>query len=839
MIWHKMKIRDVINSLKTDEKVGLSLKEANDRTSKYGKNQLVKEKKKSLLKRFFEQLNDYMIIILMLAAVVSYVVSAIEGNPDITEPLIIMAIVFLNAVIGVVQESKAEKAIEALSKLSAFKANVLRDGKITKINAEDVTIGDILILKSGDKVPADARIIEENMLKTDESALTGEAMAVTKTANQLTGDNITVSDMSNMIWSSSLVVSGSCRAAVTDIGMSTEVGKIAGMINDSQSKKTPLQEKLAATGKLLGIGSLLICLVIFIAGILNKQNIFDMFMTAVSLAVAAIPEGLPAIVTVVLAMGVRKMAQKNAVVRKLPAVETLGCAKVICTDKTGTLTKNKMAVERIYGNRRETLTLAVMCCNNSDPTENAIVSCAEKDLIKYSAINEMHKRVAQRPFNSNDKFMITLNRLNNGYRQIIKGAPDVILKKCKVPFDTKNKILKEIEIMANDALRIIAVAYCDTERPVIKADASYIFGGLLGISDPLRSEVKRAVGVCKKAGIKPVMITGDHKITARAVAKNAGILNEGDEILSGEELNKMTDRDLEGKISKVSVFARVTPEHKVRIVKAFQNSGNVTAMTGDGVNDAPALKQADIGCSMGTGTDVAKGAADIVLTDDNFATIVEAVKQGRIIYSNIKKTVHFLLSSNMGEILTILSAVLMKLPTPLTAIQLLWVNLITDSLPAIALGMDNNEKEVMTEPPVDKKKSIFSGGMVFNILIEGALIAGLALFAYNYANKAYNSLTVSRTFAFCVLAMSQLIHSFNMHSEKPMLFGGIVTNKLLIFSLVFGGMLQLMLVTYPPAANMFGMAVLNWSQIKIIAMLSVVPLVIFEAAKLFDMVFKK
>lgn len=839
MIWHKMKEREVLNSLKTDVNMGLSQTEVELRTSRYGKNALVKQKKKSIVSKFLAQLNDYMIIMLVVAAIISFGVSLYNGNPDITEPSIILAIVIINALIGVIQENKAEKSIEELNKLTALKATVLRDGKTLKINAEDVTVGDILILKSGDKVPADARIIESKMLKTDESSLTGESMSVNKNFSKLLDENLTISDMTNMLWSSTLVVSGSCVAVVTDIGMHTQVGKIAGMINSADVKKTPLQEKLTVTGKYLGFGALFICFIIFMVGISSKQNILDMFITSVSLAVAAIPEGLPAIVTVVLAIGVRKMAQKNAVVRKLPAVETLGCANVICSDKTGTLTKNKMTVERVFGNRKEVLTLSLLCNDNADPTENAIVKCGEKELLKYETINNMYKRTDTKPFNSDDKFMITVNKYNGSYKQIIKGAPDVIINKCNLPFDTKNKVLNELESMAEEALRVIAVAYYDTNATRIKQNITYNFCGLIGISDPLRPEVKKAVKICKIAGIKPVMITGDHKITASAIAKKAGILNHGQKVLTGKEIDKLTDDELKIKTLNTTVFARVTPEHKVRIVKAFQSNGFVTAMTGDGVNDAPALKQADIGCAMGSGTEVAKGSADIILVDDNFATIVEAVKQGRNIFSNIKKTVHFLLSSNMGEIFTIFIAVLLKLPAPLTAVQLLWVNLITDSLPAIALGMDTNFKEVMEEKPVKNNKSVFSGGMIFNIVVEGILISGLSLFAYFYANKVYCNIEVAQTMAFCVLAMSQLVHAFNMHSEKPIFFGGGFGNKLLILSLVLGVAMQLLLVTNLNFASFFGMSVLNISQLKLVGGLSIVPLLVFETAKLFDTMLKK
>ena len=597
-----------------------------------------------------------MVIILIIAAAVSYIVSLTHGENDITEPAIILAIVVLNAAVGVIQEGKAERAIEALRGMSASAATVIRDGKTVKINSENLVPGDIIILKSGEKVPADARILSENMLKTDELAITCEIpLPVGKTSRDISDDKASLNDMHNMLWASTLIVGGSCRAVVTEIGMETQVGKIAGMISSSDTPRTPLQDKLAAAGKVIGFGALLICVLIFIIGIINKINIFDMFMTAVSLAVAAISEGLPAIVTVVLAIGVRKMAQKNAIVRRLPSVETLGCANVICSDKTGTLTSNKMTVRHIYGERK-TVLKAAMLCRNSDPTQRAITA-AQTDGLEYETINKLNRRVHEIPFNSADKFMITLHESDGGYLQIIKGAPDVIMKKCT----NGSKYREKSDAMAAAGLRVIAVAYADTGNSYIDTTVKYTFVGLIGISDPLRPEAAAAVKQCKKAGIKPVMITGDYKLTACAIAREAGIMDNSSEAVTGKEIDAMTDERLAERVKTASVFARVTPEHKVRIVKAFQNNGMVTAMTGDGVNDAPALKAADIGCAMGSGTDVAKGAADIILADDNFATIVEAVKQGKIIFENIKKTVHFLLSSNIGEILTIFTAIIMRM----------------------------------------------------------------------------------------------------------------------------------------------------------------------------------
>lgn len=834
MKMHNLEVGEVIQNLNTNVN-GLTYDEVNKRLKLHGKNELAAAKKDGILKRFFAQLNDCMIIILLISAVVSYIISVIDKSNDITEPIIILAIVILNAAIGVFQESKAERAIEALKEITAQKSTVMRNGKTEIINSEDLTIGDIVLLKAGDKVPADCRIISSNSVTTDESALTGESQPVEKNNYKLSDKNLVVADMKNMLWCSTLVVTGNATAVVTDIGNETQVGKIAQMINNAKAPMTSLQIKLAKAGKVMGIGALIICFGIFIVGIINKINYLEMFMTSVGLAVAAIPEGLPAIVTVMLATGVRQMAQNNAVVRKLPAVETLGSANVICSDKTGTITKNQMTVQKVYGNRNDVFTYLLMCNNNSDSTEKAIVLAGEKELIKYDTIQNMYKKVAERPFNSDDKYMVTVNRFGNGYKQVIKGAPDVILSKCS---GDNRFVLEETNNMAKEGLRVIAVAQINTNSPNVNNNLKYNFCGLVGISDPIREEVYEAVKLSKIAGIKPVLITGDYKNTALAIAKQAGITDK-DDCLTGEELNRLTEEELKERVKSVSVFARVTPNHKVRIVNAYQQNGMVTAMTGDGVNDAPALKSADIGCAMGTGTEVAKSASDIVLLDNNFATIITAVKLGRIIYQNIKKTIHFLLSSNIGEILTIFVAVLLGMPTPLTAIQLLWVNLITDSLPAIALGMEKDDRDIMSKPPIPKDASIFSGGMACNFLLEGMMIATLSLIAYFIGNKLYCDLSIARTMSFSVLAASQLFHSFNMHSDKPIIVSGISNNKFLIFSFVFCIALQLILVTVAPVANLFNISVLNNAQLLYVLMLSFAPIVIMEIVKLIDNIFNK
>ena len=724
--WFNKTSQEVEQELKTDYQKGLSNSQVQENIKKYGLNELQEKKKDSLLKKFLEQFKDFSIIVLIIAAIVSGVVGVAQGE-GFTDTIIILIVVILNAVIGVAQESKAEKSLEALKKLSSHASKVIRNGKEQVIPARELVPGDLVIIETGDYIAADLRIIEAVNLKSQEASLTGESVPVEKITEKIDGNEIGIGDRKNMLFSSSLITYGRGKAIVVNTGMNTEVGKIAGMLDNAEKQETPLQQKLNDLGKTLGIACLAICAVIFVIGLLQGKEIIDMFMTAVSLAVAVIPEGLVAVSTIVLAIGVQKMVKKHAIVKKLPAVETLGSSSVICSDKTGTLTQNKMKVVVVKSlNRKLIIELATLCTDceifvekekqivSGEPTEKAIV---EESINMGALKNELEMlmpRINEVPFDSNRKMMTTIHKIGNKYRIITKGAPDVLLKRCtKEILDANNlnnirvqtlqtsRIQNDNRQMAQKALRVIAVAYKDVDSLPNKIDSENIennltFLGLIGMIDPPREGVKEAVKTCQNAGIKTVMITGDHLETAKAISKNLGILGLNDRAITGQELDKMTQGQLEKNIKEYSVFARVTPEHKVRIVKAWQKNGAVVAMTGDGVNDSPALKNADIGIAMGkNGTDVAKNAADIILTDDNFVTIVEAVKQGRNIYDNIKKAIHFLIATNIGEIVTIFMGLVLGLKSPLLAIQLLWINLVTDSLPAIALGLENPEKDIM------------------------------------------------------------------------------------------------------------------------------------------------
>jgi Ca2+-transporting ATPase len=862
--------------MKTSIEDGLTSKEALKRIHEYGFNALEAKKNKSIISKFFAQFADFMIVILILAAIISFVVSLLEGEADFIDPIIIFAIIILNAILGVLQESKAEKSLEALKKMSAPSAIVMRDGNQVVIPSKDIVPGDIIILETGHFVPADARLITSVNLKVDESALTGESHAVEKEAERVLNESTLLADRRNMVHATSIVTYGRGSAIVTATGMHTEVGHIAKLIMQDDTPETPLQKRLAQTGKVLGIAALLICLFIFLLGTMQGRPPFDMFMTSVSLAVAAIPEGLPAIVTIMLSLGVSRMAKKNAVIRKLPAVETLGSATVICSDKTGTLTQNKMTVTDIYStNGKESfdsstttkiLTLSALCCDSilkitkdeinatGEPTENALVIAACKAGINKAKLDLGFARVDEIPFDSSRKLMTTIHKSQkNDIICITKGAPDVLLSKCSYYYDRgkvtpltpmkKNMITKYNVDMAKRALRVLAVAYKEVASiPKGKAqcESALIFAGLVGMIDPPREEVKEAVETCKLAGIKPVMITGDHITTACAIASDLGIMQKEDKAITGLELSMLTEDMLSETIHEYSVFARVSPEHKVRIVKAFQNKGNVVAMTGDGVNDAPALKTADIGCAMGlSGTDVAKNAADMILTDDNFATIVSAVKEGRGIYQNIKKAIHFLLSSNIGEIITIFAAILLGLPSPLLAVQLLWVNLVTDSLPAISLGVEPPDKDIMRKKPISPSKGMFADGLVFKIVFEGALIGSLSLAAFIIGYKFYRggaysdaiSLGLGRTMAFAVLSLSQLFHSFNMRSDRSIFKIGLLSNIKHLISFVICTCLLVAVITIDPLATIFKVIPLNTVQWVTVIALSMVPILVVELQK--------
>lgn len=868
MNWWQMETKEAARRLETDEKQGLTSQMAAERLVQKGRNELAEtDGKKSLFWRFLAQFDDFMILLLLGAAVVSVVISRLSGENDVLDAVMILGIVVLNAVLGLFQESKAEKALEALKKMAAPHARVIRDGIVREIPAAEVVPGDLLLLETGDAVCADGRVVESRSLKTEESALTGEALPVEKTSVGGLPEETATGDRKNMVLAGGYVVYGKGKVLVTATGMDTEMGRIAAMLSHTSDSMTPLQKKLEQTGKQLGIGALAICALIFCMGILQEKPPFSMFMTAVSLAVAAIPEGLPAIVTIVLAMGTSRMSEKHTIVRRLSAVETLGGAQVICSDKTGTLTQNRMQVTTWtdYSHRepknedlRETVAnLFALCndCNVSDgnlqgePTEKALGEYAQSMGIDFAALRRDMPRVGEIPFSSARKRMTTLHKTEDGWISVTKGAPDILLEKCafcmegsgQVPFDDRRKSMARMVNgeMAAQALRVVAVAFRQwSEKPPLTEEAlerNLVFAGMAGMVDPPRPEVKEAVHLCRQAGIRPVMITGDHVLTAEAIGRELGIYQKGDCAVTGAELDKMSDKELETAAETCTVFARVAPEHKVRIVKAFQKSGNVVAMTGDGVNDAPALKTADIGCAMGkSGTEVAKGASDLILTDDNFATIVEAVREGRGIYDNIRKAVHFLLSSNIGEILTIFVAMVLGWAAPLLPIQLLWVNLVTDSLPAIALGMEPAEENIMERPPRKNTGSLFGDGLGGRILLEGVMIGVLALLAFGIGHVYFDQedgYAVGRTMAFAVLSLSQLVHAFNMRGEGSLGKLPFCSNKWLLMAFVVGTTLQCVVIMMPPLAGIFQVVPLNGEQWLLTAALALAPLPLVELEK--------
>ena len=855
-MWYTYKIDEIERKLRTTVRLGLKNKEVTERQIKYGKNIIQEGKKENIFIKFIKQFNDFMIIILIIAAIVSAIVSKVEGTGDYFDSIIIIAIVIFNGIMGLIQEVKAEKSIEALKKMTSPTAKVKRDGKIQIINGEDIVPGDIIILEAGNYIPADVRLANIYNFKVEESSLTGETEPVLKDENEiLNSKKMSLGDITNMAFSGTVATNGHAEGIVIGTGMDTEVGRIAKMIITNESPTTPIQKKLGEVGKTLGIACLAICVVIFIIGIIKNISIMEMFMTSVGLAVAAIPEGLPAIVTIILSIAVTKMAKKNSIIRKLPAVETLGSSKVICSDKTGTLTENNMKVVEIFGEKNKILELGLLCTNceitnhgeiEGEPTEVAIVKAAIENKVDKSE----YERVYEIPFDSNRKLMTVIVKLNNGkYRIITKGAPEVLLSKCKF-YENNNikndllenyytKIKNTNERMAEKALRVLGVAYEDidilpTSIENSKIENNLIFVGLIGMIDPPRKGVKEAVLSCRNAGIKTVMITGDHITTAKAIAKDLGILKEGELAITGEELDKIPEEKLIKDIMNYSVFARVSPEHKVRIVKTFQKTGAVVAMTGDGVNDAPALKKADIGIAMGLkGTDVAKNASDMILNDDNFVTIVEAVKQGRNIFDNIKKAIHFLISTNIGEIVTIFVGLLLGMKSPLLAIQLLWINLITDSLPAIALGLEEPESDIMNKPPRESKKSIFADGLFGKILAEGFMIGMLTILAFAIGNRYYG-IEVGRTMAFISLGMLELIHCFNISTEKSIFKSNVFKNKYLIGAFLIGVFLQVIIVFVPSIANVFKLTQLNYIQWIITIIISIMPVFIIELQKKFN-----
>ena len=894
-MWQSLNLSEVKQKLKTNYQYGLTNEEVDRRFQKYGENKLEDKPKEKLIVKFFKQFNDFMIIILIIAAIVSAIIEVMQGSDDFLDSIIIIAIVIFNAVMGIVQEAKAEKSLEALKKMTAPVVRVRREGRIRQIESSVLVPGDIVVLEAGNFVPADCRLISCVNLKTEESSLTGETIPIEKNASMVLEEKCGIGDCFNMVFATTVIVNGHGEAVVTETGMNTKVGKIAKMIITNEAPETPIQRKLGEVGKTLGLACLGICALIFFIGIIKKIPPIEMFMTSVGLAVAAIPEGLPAIVTIVLSIGVTKMAKKNSIIRKLPAVETLGSSSVICSDKTGTLTQNKMQVVQVLtpnlnssvGQLKEfndirknkevnnsnteiqniessfTIELATMCTDveisydngsaniTGDPTEVAIVEeCYKLGKTKKNLYNQF-ERIHDIPFDSSRKMMTTIHRIGNRYRIITKGAPDVLIKRCSKYFlsnqisslnmSTYRLIEQQNEKMAQNALRVIAVAYKDVDVLPQKIESNYIendliFTGLIGMIDPPREGVKEAISTCRSAGIKTVMITGDHITTANAIATELGILRKNDLSITGAELDRLPKDEFKKNIMKYSVFARVTPEHKVQIVKAFQGTGAVVAMTGDGVNDAPALKNADIGIAMGqNGTDVAKNAADMVLTDDNFVTIVEAVKYGRTIFNNIRKAIHFLIATNVGEIVTIFLGLLIGMRSPLLAIQLLWINLITDSLPAIALGLENPEKNIMSEKPRNPKKSIFADGLWGRIIVEGSMIGILNLFAFTIG-KSFYGLEVGRTMAFVSLGLLELVHSFNIRTEESIFKTGLLQNKYLFLAFLGGAFLQTVVVVVPQLAGIFKLTNLSISQWIQTIGISLLPIVLMEIQKVVNQI---
>ena len=866
MNWHSLSAQACAKMLKTNINSGLSEQEAKIRLKNSGENKLNPQAKKSIIRQFLAQFSDFCVIILLVACVISFATSLLEHSRDFVEPVVILIIVVLNAAIGVFQEMRAEKAIDALKKLSAPNATVIRGKNQKKLPASSLVPGDIILLESGDMVPADARLISSNGFKVQESALTGESEPCSKSSDGFFSDDCSPADRKNMIYASTTVIAGNCRALVTETGMNTQVGKIAHLLESEKSPQTPLQLRLEKIGKALAVGALVICAFVFLLGVFRQSGLLPSFMLAVSLAVAAIPEGLPAIVTIVLSLGVQRMAKSNAITRHLPAVETLGAATIICSDKTGTLTQNKMTVTQIANALGEiplssseaaNILLLGSLCNNAsplrrgksisfegDPTETAILSAAFELGTDVFALDHKYPRKHETPFSSDTKFMSTINSFDSEIRLIVKGAPDTVLDMCKYSLVNGNTAVlsqnrrQQIEMlnarMAESALRVLAVAYKNCENDSNESDL--IFAGLIGMIDPPRPEAAHAVATCKKAGIRPVMITGDHVITARAVGRKLGIYERGSRAITGKELDLLDDRQLADAVRDCSIFARVTPEHKVRIVKAFQKNSHIVAMTGDGVNDAPALKAADIGCAMGKcGTDVAKNAADMILTDDNFATIVKAVEQGRGIYDNIKKAVHFLLGTNIGEILAVFAASLLGFEPPLIPIQLLWVNLVTDSLPAMALGTEKVEKNIMKRKPISPEKGFFSDGLWIDISLEGTLIGILTLIAFFIGKFTFgveNGTVLGRTMAFCTLSFCEIAHAVNMRSSMPLYKAGFFSNKMMTASVFICSAVQASVIVVPSLAKIFGTVPLNTMQWLIIGALSSVTLIVGEAGKI-------
>ena len=865
--WHHMSLDKINKDLQTDFANGLTSEKVSAKREQFGLNKLAG--KKTMLQRFLEQFKDAMVLILILAAAISFVV-AWNGHEktEFLEPIIILFIVIVNAIMGVVQESKAEKALDALQNMSSPHAKVIRNGKLEVVESAEVVPGDIIVFEAGDYIPADARLIESASLKCEESALTGESVPSEKDARAEIAENAPLGDRLNMIFTGCSVSYGRGKAVVTDTGMNTQMGKIAKLLDSSSDTQTPLQLKLARLGKYLGIFAIGICLVIFVISWLSGMKALEIFMIAVSLAVSAIPEGLPAIVTIVLALGVQRMVKKNAIIRRLPAVETLGSASVICSDKTGTLTQNKMTVvngwtedtlqsvdEHVPDNIKTLLKLAALASDGSveivdgrekhvgDPTETSIILAAMKNGMSKEQINAECPRVGEIPFDSDRKLMTTVNMIDGKPVAIVKGACDVMFSRC-VTGDLE-QACKMNEEMATRALRVLAVGYKQLQSVPETLTSEEIengltFVGLIGMIDPPREEAKDAVATCIMAGIRPIMITGDHIVTASAIAKELGILREGDLAMTGTELSQMSDEEFAANIRKYSVYARVSPEDKIRIVKAWQSAGEIVSMTGDGVNDAPALKQADIGCAMGiTGTDVAKGAADMTLTDDNFATIVEAVQEGRGIYDNIKKAIQFLLGTNIGEVITVFMAMLFWQESPLLAMHLLWMNLVTDGLPALAMGVEPVESDIMTRKPKPKNEGLFADGLGVRIVLQGIMFAALTLIGYYVGKTYFGGISAGQTMAFLVLSASQLFHVLNVRTKKSIFVSPLHKNKYMVGALCISFLLIVLIAFVPPIAKIFKIVMLPAKAYLLALGLSIVPIVVIEIEKLIRLLLRK
>ena len=850
---------------------GLAEQEAPQRLEKHGANRLQEAKKITNFQRFLQQLADPMLLILLAAAAVSAVTS-ILSHESLTEVFIILLVVLLNAVLGVVQESKAEAAIEALQTMTAATSKVLRDGKIVVLHSADLVPGDVVLLEAGDAVPADGRLLESASLKIEEAALTGESVPVNKTAEALAAEgDVPLGDRRNMCYMGSTVVYGRGSAVITATGMNTEMGKIAGVLARTEQEETPLQRKLNQLGKTLSYLVLAICVFIFVFDLLvegdySLEAILKTFMVAVSLAVAAIPEGLATVVTVVLSIGVTNMSKRGAVIRRLTAVETLGCTQVICSDKTGTLTQNKMTVVEHTGETRLLATAMALCSDanwtpegaQGEPTEAALVNFAAAEGLKKSALEEKQPRVAEAPFDSSRKMMSTVHQIDGGFVQYTKGAPDEVLRLCTsymengemrpMTEEKRQAILRDNKNMADRALRVLAAAqrfWGNTLPEDISPESlerELCFIGLAGMIDPVRPEVKDAIHQCRKAGIRPVMITGDHKDTAVAIAKELDILDSADQAVTGSALNDLTDEELAEAVPKYSVYARVQPEHKVRIVTAWKKRGAITAMTGDGVNDAPSIKTADIGVGMGiTGTDVTKNVADMVLSDDNFATIVGAVGEGRRIYDNIRKTIQFLLASNMSEVLGVFTATLLGF-TLLGPVHLLFINLITDCFPALALGLERAEPDVMERPPRDSRDGIFSGGLGFDVVYQGVLITAITLASYiighcvevGYFEMPTGVSPHGMTMAFLTMSMCEIFHSFNMRFQRRSIFSGHSHNKVLWAAMLGSLLITTLVLEVKPIADAFGFTPVGWGEYGIALALAVLVIPVVELVKLFQ-----